>query len=366
MERKTIKPPCPYYNNCGGCQLQEWPETEYQQYKQQKITSICKNLESNNTKIHMHYIKQRARRRVTFQVELSSKKKTVALGFYKQKSHKVKDIEHCLVLEPILSECIIPLKELVSSLKRVECIKAVQLTKLSNGLEVIIHAKAGCTDVDYAKCKSWAIKRQETIARLNWATPHDSEKIMDSDPCIRFSDIKIAFPPGSFLQASTQGEKAILETIQEAITDGEAIIDLYAGLGTYTVPLAVQGHTVHAFEGNEAATKALQVAVAENNLPIVVQTRDLYKKPITTKQLEYYDSAIINPPRNGAESQIKALASSTIKTVIMVSCNPDTFERDAKHMLSNQYKLISISGIDQFYYTHHLEVVGIFRKNIEL
>ena len=168
-------------------------------------------------------------------------------------------------------------------------------------------------------------------------------------------------PPGAFLQASADAAAILIAEVAEAIGKAKRVADLYAGLGTYTFPLTAR---VHAFEGNDAARAALDAAARKSKRAgrIVAETRDLDRRPLTPPELEAFDALVFDPPREGAELQARTLARGRVPIVVGVSCNPVSFARDAKALTEGGYTLTRVTPIDQFPWTGHLELVGVFVK----
>ena len=144
----------------------------------------------------------------------------------------------------------------------------------------------------------------------------------------------------------------------------EYIADLYSGCGTYSFPLLAQAKRVSAYEGNDAMIAAMHNAILKAKLEnkMSATARDLYKNPLTATELKHYDGIVINPSRNGALPQVKQIANSHLKKLVMVSCSPNSFKRDAKHLLDAGWRMIEATPIDQFYWSAHLEIVAIFTK----
>jgi len=140
------------------------------------------------------------------------------------------------------------------------------------------------------------------------------------------------------------------------------VLDLFAGLGTFTFALA-EGGRVHAVEGDERTVAAL-AAAARSRPGITVERRDLARNPLMPEALAGYAAAVFNPPRAGASRQAEALAASTIATVVAVSCNPATFARDAARLISGGFRLLRVVPVDQFVWTPHLELAAVFCRMI--
>ncbi|RYD92203.1 MAG: class I SAM-dependent RNA methyltransferase, partial [Sphingomonadales bacterium] len=170
-------------------------------------------------------------------------------------------------------------------------------------------------------------------------------------------------PPGGFLQACAASEAAMLALVKEAIGDARRVADLFAGSGTFTLPLA-SAATVHAVESEGPAITALERAAkrASGLKPVTIEKRDLFRRPLTRDELKRFDAVVIDPPRAGAEAQTQQLAASAVKRVAMVSCNAQTFARDLGIMLKGGWRVTRITPIDQFLWSPHIEIVAQLRR----
>jgi 23S rRNA (uracil1939-C5)-methyltransferase len=187
---------------------------------------------------------------------------------------------------------------------------------------------------------------------------------MRLSPSQEFEGIIVDPPSGSFLQATKQGERDLIAEVRHIVSGQKRIIDLFAGCGTFTLPLA---HTaeVHAVEGDAEMLHALDKAWrhATGLKRISTEARDLFRRPLQPDELRKFDAAIIDPPRAGAEAQIDELSASDISMIVYVSCNPTTFARDAAHLISRGFELEFVQTIDQFRWSTHIELVAKFARN---
>ncbi len=166
-----------------------------------------------------------------------------------------------------------------------------------------------------------------------------------------------------FIQASRKIEEKIIEVIANNINHGDNVLELFAGVGTYSFSIYDKVTNITAYEGIKNMVMAAKEVISENQLKNVEYFyRDLFKKPLQSKEVAKYDVAIINPPRDGAKNQIIQISKSRIHKVIMVSCNPITFKRDSKIMLQNGFKISTLLPLDQFYANIHLEMVAVFEN----
>ena len=206
-----------------------------------------------------------------------------------------------------------------------------------------------------------ALAAERDLARVVWRSAGGEMPIVERRPLIVMrSAARVPFPPGAFLQASESAEAVLLEEVIAAIGRRRPVLDLYAGLGTFGFALAGAG-AVHMIEGDERTASAAATA-ARDMATVSVERRDLARNPLPTQTLESYAAAVLDPPRAGAAPQVETLARSGIDLVVAVSCNPATFARDAARLVAGGYRLTRIVPIDQFVWSPHLELVGVFRR----
>ena len=194
----------------------------------------------------------------------------------------------------------------------------------------------------------------------------DPVTLYDTDQAtITFADVEVMLPPGAFLQATRAGQEAITAQVVKHLQHRDMIADLYSGCGTYSFPLIQHANRVSAYEGVSEMAAAMNNACVRHGLDERMQTtvRDLFSDPLSAEELNAFDGVVINPPRNGALPQVKQIGKSKIRQVVMVSCDPSTFKRDASALLAAGYTLTEVTPIDQFTWSHHLEVVAAFHRH---
>jgi 23S rRNA (uracil1939-C5)-methyltransferase len=365
-EEEQRIPMCKHFGDCGGCSLQHLSKKSYKALKTKIIADVMKRLECDGCDIlDMAEIGIKSRRRVSLKV--ASNKDEISIGFYEPKTHDVVDISMCPVTDDRIVHFITLIKECLASLKKPGNISSIDITALDVGLDIIVITKGIVKDKDKKKLTSFA-QEQSQIARLSTQL-EESKKTnevlhMNAVPMVDFGGVSVELPVNAFLQATNKGQDAITAFVLEHIGDADKVADFFCGLGTYTFPLLKNVVSVSAYEGNKDMTVSLfnaaRKAGVENR--ILTEARDLFANPLKAEELNRYDAVVINPPRAGAKAQTEQLAKSDVKKIVMVSCNPKTFEKDAKLLLDGGYKLIYIMPIDQFYWSKHLELTSVFIK----
>jgi len=360
-------PPCPYFSDCGGCSLQHLTKDYYQSFKQKILLDLfARDQITFDGNIDWNFIPAGFRRRVNFQVDHNNR-----LGFFRENSNDVVKVDGCLILTKEISALIGPLQDLAKNVATK--ITQISITKFDNGVAIILQTPTA-PEIEIAD-QLTNFSKDNNIISLAYRIADDCNLIYQSQiPQLFFGDIKIDLNANIFLQATKSGQDIIIKEINDLTAYLQAknpdktlnIVDLYCGIGTYSFAVLSQNPKVNikAFEGEESMINALNKNAIKNNLNQKIQgfEKDLVKTPLLPKELSGQHLAIINPPRNGAESQTQHLAKSKVKNIIYISCNPAAFAKDAKILLENGYKISKIKAIDQFVYSHHLELVAVFKK----
>ena len=182
-------------------------------------------------------------------------------------------------------------------------------------------------------------------------------------PVVVLGKAAVVVPPGSFLQATAAGETALAALVMESLGRAKSVADLFCGCGPFALRMA-ERVKVEAFDSDRAAIAALSTAVKNTPglKPVTATVRDLFREPVVANELKDFDTVVFDPPRAGAEAQAKQLAKSKVKTVIAVSCDPQTLARDAEILVGGGYALDRITAVDQFKWSSHVETVAVFRK----
>ncbi len=355
-----IEPVCTHFGTCGGCALQHQSDESYRAWKRDQVARALKSKGIDAPVVEIIPCAPGTRRRATFAVMRT--RKTVRFGFFERATHTIVDIGSCPILVPELEAAIPALRELVAPGLTRKGKASVSVTATASGLDVSV--TGGKTDPDVALRQALADGAAKAdVARLTWDGDILAER---RPPILDLSGIEVALPPGAFLQATKAGEEAMVSIVTNALKESGSVVDLFAGCGTFSLALA-HAHKVHAVEGAKAQCAALETAArrqgpAAGLKPLTVERRDLARRPMRSDELNGYDAAVIDPPRAGAAAQSEALAASTISLIASVSCNPATFARDAKTLIEGGYHLESAAPLDQFLWSPHIELVGIFRR----
>ena len=343
------QPPCRHFPECGGCQLQHADDAAYRGYLVSRIETALAQHDLKTEIRDPHLSPPRSRRRATLK---GMKVAAGALvGFHAEKSHRIVDMHECHVLRPELFSLVQPLRALFANLARPKQAAEAQLTLIDGGPDVLLRGvSAGGLEALQALTDFAGTYR---LARLSIDHGGGPEPLYEPIAAtITLSGARVAFPPGAFLQATQDGEAALVECVKQCVGEARAVADLFAGLGT----LALGARATYAAEASRDAAAALRQA----SPGMSVEHRDLYRRPLDSAELARFGAVILDPPRSGAAQQVQQLAASTVQRVAYVSCNPGTFSRDARMLVDGGYTLEWIRPVGQFRWSTHVELAGCF------
>lgn len=344
------EPPCPHFPECGGCQLQHADDEAYRGYLVSRVeTALAQHgLETEIREPHLSPPK--SRRRATLRALKVGKGAVV--GFNAEKSHRIVDMRECHILRPELFALVDPLRKLLGGLLEPKRMAEVQLTLVDHGADVLLKGVRAEGLQAIEALTSFAAEHR--LARLSIHQGLGAEAMVEPQPAtITLGGIPVAFPVGGFLQATEDGEAALVGSVREAAGGGQTA-DLFAGLGTFALSVGAG----YAAEASRDAAAALKRAAPQ----MTVEHRDLYRRPLDAKELAPFDAVILDPPRAGAAEQVTALAVSTVRRIAYVSCNPATFARDARMLVDGGYALEWVKPVGQFRWSTHVELAAAFSR----
>ena len=346
---------CPHFPTCGGCQLQHVDDSAYAAYVAGRVAGALAGQDLPPTDVHAPYLSPPAtRRRAAMKAQRIGN--SVLLGFNAQRSAQIVDVRDCAVLHPDLMRLVAPLRTLMGALLPKKGVGAVTLTLCDQGVDVLLGGvRIGGLDAHMALADFGGDHR---LARLAIDQGDGPETQWEPEPVtVTFGSIPVGLPHAAFLQATQDGEAALVAGVLAAVGDAAVVADLFAGLGTFTFNLA-GARKVTAIEGARDAITALRLAANRSGRQIDPQHRDLYRRPMTAKELVGTDAVILDPPRAGAAEQVVELAASAVPRIAYVSCNPASFARDARLLAGGGYAIDWIRPVGQFRWSTHIELVA--------
>jgi 23S rRNA (uracil1939-C5)-methyltransferase len=351
-----VPPVCPHFGRCGGCALQHLRGDAYLSFKRDLVVTALRARGLDAAVEPVIAIAPGKRRRVTLTAARSAE--GLKLGFNQRHSTSVVPIEQCPVITPALVGVLPSARRLAESvLADRQRIKMV-LTETLQGVDVDI--SGGHVGPDPRHRQALATFLDAGFARISI----DHEPVAAKGPIeVLISGFRIGFPPGAFLQATGEAEGHIVRLVHAAIGKAKRVADLFAGIGTFALPVARQSRVL-AIDSAADALSALAKAAAQPGVkPVETLRRDLFREPLSPLELEELDAVILDPPYAGAKAQCEQLAHARVPTVVMVSCNPATFARDARALCDGGFRLNRVTPIDQFVFSSDVEVVGEFARH---
>ena len=348
---------CIHFGVCGGCTLQDLPQAEYREYKRGEVVrALTKQGLGDAEGAAVVEVPGGTRRRAVFKI--ARRDGATAVGFHALKSHSIVDMRECLVLTPALLKLAERLRSLMNTLLADGQHAEAHVSEADNGIDIGFRANV---QLKPALTKAFAkAAPQMGVVRVLW---NGGLAFESAAPIVRFGKADVKLPPECFLQPTRAGEEALLARVLDATKGAKAIADLFSGCGTFSLPLAARAR-VHAVEKGETMLAALlSAAKATSGLkPVTTAKRDLFKVPLNSVELGKFDAVTLDPPRAGAQAQAIQLAKSKIDRVVYVSCDAQTFVRDARILVDGGFRLGSVTPVDQFLWSEHIELVAAFTR----
>ncbi|MCV3243772.1 class I SAM-dependent RNA methyltransferase [Mesorhizobium sp. ZC-5] len=351
-----VEPACRHFGECGGCAVQHLEAGAYNDWKRDKVVEALKRERIEADVAATIPCPPASRRRVTLSARRTET--GMQLGYNRAHSHTITDIEECPIAVPEIVAALGTLKALGGLICKTAKPFHLSVTQTASGLDI------AATDsgelVGAARIMASDFVAREGLARLSV----DGEIIVEPrKPAVFFGDVSVSPPPGGFLQAVAAAENAMVELVAGHLAKAKKIADLFAGSGAFALRLAKKAE-VHAVEGDGAALAALDrgFRFGTGLKRVIAERRDLFRRPLTFKELNAFDGLVFDPPRAGAEDQSKQIARSDIPLVAAVSCNPATLARDLAILIGGGYRLKSVTPVDQFLWSPHVEAVALLEK----
>jgi 23S rRNA (uracil1939-C5)-methyltransferase len=360
------EPLCAHFTTCGGCAVQHVTESAYLAWKQSLVGEALSQRGIDPAVVAPMVPGGIGRRRRT-RLHARSTERGVVLGYLGARSHRIVAVSECPVLVSSMVAFLEPLRTLLADLLNRGQEAEIAITQCGTGLDVTLAMGRSLQLAEREKLVSFADAHD--LARLSWqplqrGKPGALETVIRRrPPTIAYDGIHVEIPPDGFVQPTAEGETVLREAVLAAVAGSGRVVDLYAGCGAFSLPAAAAGVHVRAVDSAPDQIAALESAARQARLGEFVTTdiRDLNRRPLMGSELAAFDAVILDPPRAGAMAQAGSLAASSVPSVIYVSCNPASFARDARIMIDGGYELQSVTPVDQFLFSPHLELVAIFR-----
>ncbi|MDE2333966.1 MAG: class I SAM-dependent RNA methyltransferase [Rhodospirillales bacterium] len=357
---ERIDPACQHFSQCGGCRLQHWADAPYRAWKRGRVVAALARAGFAGVPVAEMVAASTGTRR---RLDLAARREggRVVLGLHAAREERVVDLLACPITAPPLVALLAPLRALLAQLGGWRQRAEVHLNLLDTGPDLLIRGEAELTAADRTRLAAFA--QAAGVTRIAWQVGREAPEIavQMSRPSIGFGGVGVTPPPGAFLQASAEAEAVIVAAVLAALPTKGAVLDLFAGVGTISLPIAHQ-HAVLAVEGDAAACAALDAAARSAGGRVRVLRRDLARRPMMAGELRGFAAVVLDPPYGGAREQVAALAEAAVGRVVMVSCNPEALARDAATLRAAGYACESAVPIDAFLWSAEVETVAAFRR----
>ena len=334
-----IDPPCRHFPRCGGCELQQADDAALAEFVSQRVAFAAESQELvPDTLTAPHLSPPRSRRRSTLHARRAGKK--VVIGFRERGSHQIVDMAECHILAPALFALVDPLRALLAHWPGKLAVD-ISLTLADQGVTAEIQG----------------------LARLSIDDGYGPEPVWEPEPVtVTLGGVPVSLPHGAFLQPTADGEAALLTAAKEWCGDAATIADLFSGLGTFAFALAGPAKVLAA-EADRAAHLACQAAARGSGKPVHSLHRDLFRDPLTADEISRFDCVLLDPPRAGARNQANMIAQSSVARVVYISCNPQSWARDARRLADGGFRLAELRPVGQFRWSTHVELASLFVRD---
>lgn len=372
-----VTPPCRHFGQCGGCQLQQLDEESLAQFVEARVANASTSQELGAELIAPpHLSPPGTRRRASLRAESSQGR--VVIGYREAKSHRLVELVECPVLCPELVAVLAPLRKLLIRLGQGQAAAKkgkgkpkpgkqgpgkmaadIELTLLDQGVDLGIK---GLTAEGLTLTEALLdFAREHNLARLTLDGGYGPDVVWEPEPVtVTLSGVAVSFPPGSFLQATADGEAVLVTAVQEWLGDCATVADLFSGLGTFTFALAGPNTKVLAAEAARDAHLACKAAADSRVLQVHSLHRDLFRGPLLADELDRFAAVLLDPPRAGAREQVERIAESNVARVVYISCNPASWAKDARTLVDAGFVLKELRPVGQFRWSTHVELASLF------
>jgi 23S rRNA (uracil1939-C5)-methyltransferase len=357
-----IAPVCPHFGACGGCAVQHLAKARYRDWKRALLVEALAQAGFDVPVDDLIDAHGDGRRRAVLHARRSravfdrphDPDDVIEVGYAAPRAHHIVAINRCPILTPALAGAIPAAWAIAEALGELRKPLDIAATATDAGLDIDVRGSGPLTAERTAGLARLADRH--ALARL---TRHGEIVARRAPPTLRMGRATVVLPPGAFLQATALGEETLARLVGEHCRDARTLADLFAGVGPFALRLAERARVTAADSDADAIAALKRAADTTPGLkPVATEVRDLFRRPLVASELNAFDAVVFDPPRQGAQAQARALADSKVPLVVAVSCNPATFARDARILADGGYRLVGVTPVDQFRYSHHVEIVA--------
>ncbi|VVT16059.1 class I SAM-dependent RNA methyltransferase [Erythrobacter sp. EC-HK427] len=351
-------PPCRHFSTCGGCELQHLDASAFAQFVADRVgNAAVANALDPATIAPPTISPTHSRRRASMRAINGGGRPLI--GFTQSGTHKIVDLAECYVLDPRLFALIAPLQKYLARLQGRYSID-IELTLADQGVDLGLK---GFMPEGLEQTEDLLdFCRDQGLARLTLDHGYGAEGFWEPEPVtVTLGGVPVGFPSGAFLQPTVWGEGTLVEAASGWLNGCTNVADLFAGLGTFALPLAAMAKVLAA-EADRAAILALRSAASAARLPLETAHRDLFRNPLRADELAAFDGIVLDPPRAGARTQVEQIAKSGVPRVVYISCNPSSWSKDCVMLKEAGYELAELRPVGQFLWSTHVELASLFIK----
>lgn len=355
-----VTPPCPHFEQCGGCQLQHMDVAAQRDLKVDWLAAQFRKLALPDEMGRLVGKDFGYRRRARISVFV--KNNQAQIGFRAKSSNNIVDIEQCQVLEPSLQAVYQTLREqlLVSSL--VAKLGHIELLLDDQGVCVVLRQSRDLTDADKQPLRDWAHAEKVTLL---WQTPQQKKVAIEAPRHYTIDNLTVNFHPQDFIQVNAEINQAMVAQAMSwlSLTEEDVVLDLFCGAGNFSLPLAQRAGRVLAVEAIESMVEMGQSNAAQAQLDNVeFLAADLTQSPANQLKKAKITKALLDPPRAGALEFLPTLVRLKPQQILYVSCNASTLARDAEYLVENGFRVTKVCMMDMFPHTSHVEAMMLLQK----
>lgn len=357
---ERVAAPCGHYQDCGGCALQHISVASYRDWKAETVRVTLERAGAVPDEWEAPvFLDAATRRRTTVAVLRTGDQ--FFMGYQAPRSRQITGVSHCLILAQRLDQVVQAMRPFLERLALLRVPLDVSVQEAEGSFDVLL-AGAWRTDGFFTLEQNEALSEMLNtlgLARIGLREREHGtcEILLARAPVMKsFGALRVALPPGAFLQASAEGEKVLSAFVRRHTEGAGRIADLFCGCGTFAGAMLEQGAQVYAADSDGASIAALK------HPKLTAVRRNLFKEPLTQKELSGFDAVVLDPPRAGAKAQVEILADSDVPKIVYVSCNPATFARDARVLGEGGYRFVRALMVDQFVWSAHTEIAGVFKR----
>nr|CAD6422822.1 class I SAM-dependent RNA methyltransferase [Rhizobium sp. Q54] len=356
-----VAPTCRHYDPdrdaCGGCSLQHLAELPYRDFKRELVVAALAAKGLTPEVGPLVACGPGQRRRTVFSVRRTEKE--LLLGFNRAETNHIVSIEDCPVASPGIMGRLEQIRRVAEALASDAGAFRLAVLETLTGLDLAADGLKPLGD----KQRRGVVEAVLALKGVARVSANGEVLVEPQKPVVDFGGVLVSPPPGAFMQATKEAEDAMAALVLAHTGKAKRVLDLFAGSGTFALRLARTAR-VHAVEGEEKSLKALDQAARNTQglKPVSVEKRDLFRRPLTAQELKAFDAVVFDPPRAGAEAQVRELARSGVKKVVAVSCNPLTLARDLRLLADGGYGIRTVVPVDQFLWSPHVEAVALLER----